>query len=504
METSWIIWATIGVYIILMLGLGLAGARKTEGLASFTVGKRNAGAWLTALSYGTAYFSAVMFVGYAGSSGWSYGIWAVLVGLGNAILGSYAAWKLLARRTRAVSHAFHIKSMSQLFQIRYGSSRMKRFSSIVIFLFLVPYSASVYKGLTSICSVLLGVDANLCMLIIALVSAALLLIGGYLATIKADFVQGIIMMVGVALLIFFVLRSPTVTEGGGIAGLWQYMKDSGMQPMSGSMWVSLMATVLMTSIGTWGLPQMIHKYYGIKDEHEVKRGTVISTFFALLVSGGGYFIGSFSHLFFGSELPAGGVDYVVPEMLARSALPTVLLGVVLVLLIAASVSTLSSITLTAGTTVTIDLLKSSAKKARPDKQWTLFIKLFCLVFVAASYIIAQTDTPILDMMSYSWGILSGAFLAPYMLALYYKGMTRTGAWTGMLGGFIVAIVPALSKLLCYVFPSAGLLQALAGQGPLFAVIAMAASFLLCLIGSALSRKDTLPDGFYESMAHEKA
>ena len=312
------------------------------------------------------------------------------------------------------------------------------------------------------------------------------------------------MMFGVALLIVFVLRSPTVLEGGGISGLWQYMKDAGMQPMSGSMWVSLIATVLMTSIGTWGLPQMIHKYYGIKDEHEVKRGTVISTFFALLVAGGGYFIGSFSHLFFGSTLPEGGVDYVVPQMLSQSNLPVILLGVVLVLLIAASVSTLSSITLTAGTTVTIDLIKPAAKKQKDEKHWTLFIKLFCLVFVAASYVIARTDTPILDMMSYSWGILSGSFLAPYMLALYRKGMTRAGAWTGMLGGFAIAMVPAVSKLAGYLFPSAGLLKTLAGQGPLFAVIAMAASFVLCLVGSAVSRKEELPDGFYESMAKSKA
>lgn len=499
MGGQWVIWLTIAVYVAVMLIFGVVSGKKAEGLASFTVGKRNAGAWLTALSYGTAYFSAVMFVGYAGGSGWSYGLWAVLVGIGNAVLGSYFAWKLLARRTRAVSHRFHIKSMPQLFFIRYGSAGMKRFASVVIFIFLVPYSASVYKGLTSICSVLLKVDANLCMLLIALLSAALLLIGGYLATIKADFFQGIVMMFGVALLILFVLRSPTVAEGGGIAGLWQFMKENGLQPMSGSMWVSLIATILMTSIGTWGLPQMIHKYYGIKDEHEVKRGTVISTFFALLVAGGGYFIGSLSHLFFGNALPQGGVDYVVPQMLAQSGLPTILLGVVLVLLIAASVSTLSSITLTAGTTVTIDLLRPAEKEQRSEKRLTLFIKIFCLVFVAASYVIAQTETPILDMMSYSWGILSGAFLAPYMLALYRKGMNRTGAWTGMLGGFIIAMIPAAAKLLGYLLPEAGLLKAVAGQGPLFAVIAMAASFLLCLAGSAAGKKAAAPEGFYESM-----
>ena len=505
MEKLITIWVVIGIYCIFMLVIGILNSGKGGGMASFTVGGRNAGAWISALSYGAAYFSAVMFIGYSGGSGWSYGLWSVLVGLGNAVFGSLLAWLVLADKTRDLTRRWHIKSMPQLFDKRFRSPAMRLFSCVVIFVFLLPYSASVYKGLTSVCSVILGISEQVCMIIIAIASAVVLVLGGYIATLKADFIQGFIMMVGVVALIVLIILSPQV--GGlstGIERMGEYMSSHEMAPLSGKDTLSLIAMILMTSFGTWGLPQMVHKYYGIRDRKEVKRGTVISTFFALLVSGGGYFIGSFSHLFFGSELPAGGVDYVVPEMLARSALPTVLLGVVLVLLIAASVSTLSSITLTAGTTVTIDLLKSSAKKARSDKQWTLFIKLFCLVFVAASYIIAQTDPPILDMMSYSWGILSGSFLAPYMLALYYKGMTRTGAWTGMLGGFIIAIVPALCKLLCYLFPSAGLLQALAGQGPLFAVIAMAASFLLCFIGSALSRKDTLPEGFYESMAREKA
>ena len=294
MTQTAIIILTIAVYLIFMAVMGITTKRSVKTLSDFTVGGGNASAWLSALSYGTAYFSAVMFIGYSGTSGWKYGGWAVLVGIGNAIFGSLLAWLVLAKRTRKVARSFEIKTMPQFFNARYNSKAMKLFSSIVIFVFLIPYSASVYKGLTSVCSVLLNVDETITMIIIALASMVILLLGGYLAAIKADFIQGIIMFFGIILLIIFVMRAPTVTENGGLNGLAKLTKELNLGSKD---WVALVSTILMTSFGTWGLPQMIHKYYGIKDDKEVKRGTIISTVFALLVAGGGYFIGSFGRMF---------------------------------------------------------------------------------------------------------------------------------------------------------------------------------------------------------------
>lgn len=259
--------------------------------------------------------------------------------------------------------------------------------------------------------------------------------------------------------------------------------------------MALVSTILMTSFGTWGLPQMIHKYYGIRDKREVKRGVIISTFFSLLVAGGGYFIGSFSHLFFGETLPDGGTDYVVPLMLDSAGLPNLLIGVILVLLISASVSTLSSITLTACSTVSMDLVKTNIAKKIEDKSLAALTRIFCLVFVVLSFLIANYPTPILEMMSYSWGIISGAFLAPYLLILYWKGLNRAGAWAGMIGGFLTAFLPA----------------ALSGfttsNGPLYACLAMAVSFLLCFVVSHIARKcgwtsGQNDDSFYQLKVEE--
>ena len=490
------IWMVIAVYCLFMLTVGIVCSRGTKGMAAFTVAGRSAGAWISALSYGTAYFSAVMFIGYSGSSGWSFGLWSTLVGIGNAVFGTLLAWLVLARRTRSVTRRLKIKSMPQLFEMRYNSVGMKIFSCVVIFLFLLPYSASVYKGLTSVCSVLLGIDEQVCMIMIAVGSAAVVVLGGYMATLKADFVQGIIMMVGVAVLIAMVLASPQIGGlGEGFARMADYMAQNQMLPLPRSAAVSLIATVLMTSFGTWGLPQMVHKYYGIRDDREVRRGVVISTFFSVLVAGGGYFIGSFSHLFFANQLPQGGKDYIIPNMLQMAGLPDILVGVVLVLLISASVSTLSSITLTACSSISMDLVKGLVRKGMADENVAALTRVLCLVFVAGSYLIANYPTPILEMMSYSWGILSGSFLAPYAVALYWKGINRAGAWAGMVGGFLTAFVPVAAS------------GFKTSNGPLWACVAMVVSLLLCVAVSKAAARLGLPGGekndfFYTGTADE--
>lgn len=510
------IWITIGIYIAIMVIIGITQGKKAKSIADLTVGGRNAGAWLSALSYGTAYFSAVMFVGYAGGTGKGYGLWGVLAGIGNAIFGSWLAWKVLARRTRDVSYRLKLKTMPQYLEKRYSSESMRLFACVIIFVFLIPYSASVYKGLASVADVLLGINVDICMIIIAVVAALLLVFGGYLVQARADFMQGIVMMFGIALLIVCVVRCDAV---GGLEGIIEYTKTIGTQPsatnglpkLNASQWISLMATVLMTSFGTWGLPQMVTKYFGIKDDKQAKKGITISTFFAFLVAGGGYFIGSLCYRYFtfsqinNPEDPNYiAQDYIVPYMLKESNLPSVLLGIVLVLLIAASVSTLCSVTLTASSTLTIDFIKHF-KKDLNDKKSSLIIKVLCVIFVICSYIIANTDTAILDMMSYSWGIISGSFLAPYVVSLYWKKMNTKGAWAGIIGGFAIAVIPAAAKLATS-FTADETVVMLAGKGPVFACIAMLASLALCFGVSAVTKstneKET--EFFYNGDVHVTA
>lgn len=499
-----VIWGTIAVYILALVVIGIVTGKNSKSVADFTVGGRNAGAWLSALSYGTAYFSAVMFVGYAGKTGLGFGLWGVLAGIGNAVFGSLLAWAVLARKTRDVSDRLKLKTMPEFFEKRYNSTAMRVFSAAVIFIFLVPYSASVYSGLASVADVLLGINDTVFLIIIAVLAILLVTFGGYLVQARADFVQGIVMMVGVVLLLIFVVRCDKV---GGVAGLAAYAQtEAGLPSLNASQWVSLMATVLMTSFGTWGLPQMVQKYFGIKDDKQAKRGIIISTVFAFLIAGGGYFIGSLCHKYYTVGVDMPEADYIVPNMLKDSSLPTVLLGVIIVLLLSASVSTLCSITLSAGSALSIDLVSVKFKKDMTDTQKGKLTKIFCVLFIILSYVVANTKTPILDMMSYSWGIISGSFLAPYVLALYYKGLNKYGAWAGIFTGFCIAIIPAGSKILNLCGVTSAPVLKLMAQGPLYACIAMLASIAMCLLVSAFTQKKSekeVSDFFYNGVVENE-
>lgn len=473
MDGMWQIWVVVAFYIILMVVIGVRSAKNTKTITDFVVGSRKAGPWMTAFAYGTTYFSAVIFIGYAGRSGFDFGFWAVLIGVSNALIGTFLAWKLLGSKTRDITRRLKIKTMPQMFEERYNSKRIKIFSSIVIFVFMVPYSASVYSGLSYLCEHILGVNYILAMAVIALIAAVYLVLGGYLASLKADLVQGIIMLVGVVAMVFFVVNSDVV--GGlseGLTELTAVMDENGILSMSPQLITSLIGLCILTSIGSWGMPQMVQKFYGVETDKGVKTGTIISTMFAAVISIGAYFVGSLGRLFF-TEVPAGGHDLIVPQILAQT-LPPLLLGVVLILVLSASVSTLSGITLTSCATISLDLVPT--KKVLSKEKSLLLTRLLCLLFIIMSFLLAATKAPILLLMSFSWGTISGSFLAPYILGLWWKTMNKTGAWSGMLTGLSVSVILAVVSKFD------------AGNAPIFGVIAMASSFIACIIGTYIGKK----------------
>ncbi len=473
------IWIIVSIYFLLMLVVGIVSARKANSLTNFVVGGRSAGPWVSAFAYGTTYFSAVIFIGYAGRSGWDFGLWAVVIGVGNALIGAFIAWKVLAERTRSVTRRLKIKTMPQLFEKRFFSKGMKIYAAIIVFIFMTPYSASVYSGLSYLCEKVLGIDYHMAMLGIAVIAAIYLVAGGYVASLQADLIQGVIMIFGVIAMVFFVTRADVVGSlTTGVAKVVDTMASGEVGASASKTVIGVISLVVLTSFGSWGLPQMVHKYYGIANEKSVKTGTIISTLFCAIIAISAYFIGSLTRLFF-TEVPiVNGVknyDVMVPEVLVSS-LPNVLLGVVLVLVLSASVSTLSGITLTSCSTFSIDLMQSTLLPKMTKKTTLLLTRLLCLLFIAVSYLIASFKSPILTLMAFSWGSVAGAFLAPYLLSLYWKGINKVGAWAGLITGPALCItLAALSG-----FNSA--------NSAVYGVISIAASFVACFVGCKLGDK----------------
>ncbi len=472
------------LYIILILGISFKNKHKAKSLNNFTLGNRKANGWMSAFSYGSAYFSAVMFIGYSGSLGWKYGILAVIIGICNALIGTLLAWIVLAKRTRKETRELDAKTLPQYLEKKYNSKFLKYLAASIIFIFLLPYSSSVYMGLTSVCSVLLNMDISLAMTLIAVLTTIIVLSGGYKTTLKADFIQGILILIGVIILVIGLTNSSSFP---GFNELIIKTKELNLDTPS---IISLISIILITSFGPWGLPQMINKFYAIKDENEIKKGMLVSTVFSLIVAGIGFFVGSISITMYNnlSQIPApgaGNTDYLVPNIILNSNISELFYGFILVLLLAASVSTLASITLTASSSISMDLIDDFRKQQSKNSFGT---KLICIIFILLSYIIASNDIPILVMMSYSWGILSGTFIAIYLLSLYWKKINKTGIIVGMITGFIISSIPLICKILS-INITLGDMGLLSDNGNLIACFAIILSFIATYIATKLDKND---------------
>lgn len=431
------------VFFGVMIGIGFYCRKNATDVNGFVLGGRSVGPWLTAFAYGTSYFSAVIFVGYAGQFGWKYGIASTWIGIGNALLGSMLAWVVLGRRTRIMSQHLDSATMPEFFGKRFDSRGLKICASVIVFIFLIPYTASLYNGLSRLFGMAFDIDYTVCIIVMAILTGVYVIAGGYMATAINDFIQGLIMLVGIVVVIAAVLKN----NGGfmeAVNGL-AMIEDATVTTQPGAFAsffgpdpLNLLGVVILTSLGTWGLPQMVQKFYAIKSENAIKKGTIISTFFACVVAGGCYFLGGFGRLYSDRvDIAAEGYDAIIPAML--SDLSPALIGLVVILVLSASMSTLSSLVMASSSTLTLDVLKGHVIKNMSEKKQVLVMRALIVVFILISVVLAIVQytsnvTFIAQLMGVSWGALAGAFLAPFLYGLYWKKTTKTACYASFIFG----------------------------------------------------------------------
>lgn len=437
------------LFFTTMIIVGFMSRKHATNVNDFVLGGRSVGPWLTAFAYGTSYFSAVVFVGYAGQFGWKYGIASTWIGIGNALIGCLLAWVVMGRRTRVMTHHLGAATMPDFFGKRYDSNAIRVVASAIAFIFMIPYTASVYNGLSRLFGMAFDIPYTYCVIAMAALTGIYVIAGGYMATAINDFIQGIIMIFGIIAVIVAVLNG----QGGFVEAIKSLsMMESdvpatmGQQGAFASFFgtdpLNLIGVIILTSLGTWGLPQMVHKFYTIKNESAIKTGTVVSLFFAIIVSGGCYFLGGFGRLFSDAAIykADGSVAYdaIIPSMLAT--LPDILIGIVVVLVLSASMSTLSSLVLTSSSTLTLDFIKGNIIKEMSDKKQLFIMRLMIVFFIVISVVIAlDPPTFIAQLMGISWGALAGAFLAPFLYGLYWKKVTKAAVWASFACGVLLTV-----------------------------------------------------------------
>lgn len=461
----------IALFFAAMLGISWFASKKVKSLDDFHLGGRKIGPWLSALAYGATYFSAVIFVGYAGKLGWGFGMGAVWIGISNAVIGTWLAWKVMAEPTRSMTRRLNVQTMPELFEVRYDCKWLKVVSAIVIFIFLTPYCASVYQGLGMMVESALNIPYAWACIALAVITGIYLIAGGYFADALTAVVQAAFMFIGVILIGVFFFKST--------GGFTQAVADlAAVSPERASVFgadpKNLFWLVMLTSLGVWGLPQMVHKFYAIESKQSIAKGTVISTLWALIVGGAAYLFGAFGYSQLGGVLPAGGFDAVIPTMMTQM-MPEVMLGLIVVMLLAASMSTLASLVLASSSSIAIDLIKGVVKKDMSDRDVTKWMRVLCGVFMLISVVIAlfQVDV-IVNLMSFSWGAVAGVCIGPYIFGVHWKRTTTAGAWAGMISALLVTLVMSM-------------LPAFAGQSPMIGVLSMFASLIMTPVVSLMTK-----------------
>ncbi len=493
----WFDYIILALYALGMVGIAVYTRRRSNSVNDFLLaGKNGLNGWMSAFAYGTTYFSAVIFIGYAGNFGRQYGLASVWIGVGNAIIGSLFAWLVLAKRTKNMTSKLSAKTMPEFFEKRYGNQRLKLISAIVIFLFLIPYSASVYNGLSSLFGIVFNIPGWVVMIALSVLTAVYLFFGGYFATALSDFIQGIIMLIGVVAMVVCFMNYDaiswnisTLTSSDELGWFTFSSSNTGLYGNT----ASLLSLIMLTSFGVWALPQTIHKYYAIRDDKAIMQGTIVSTLFALIIGFGAYFTGALSAFF--PNLAGTPADQVVPHMLSI-VIPTGLIGLIAVLILSASMSTLSSVSLASASVVAVDIYKGKISPNASDKKVNWTMKILCLVFVAISLTLAILNeqfkiAAIAYLMGLSWGTLAGCFIGPYVLGLLWKKTTERAVWASIIGSLVLTVA------LVFVFgydkngwscSFGAALQSGIGCSPMIGVICMAYSMLVTFVVSLFTKQ----------------
>lgn len=434
----------LAIFSAIILGAGLIGMRKATTFNEFMLGGRSVGPWLTAFTYGTAYFSAVLFIGFAGKIGWSFGMSALWIALGNALVGVLAVWAIMGPRIREVSRASGINTLPEYFEWRYSSPSLKFYSAVCIFVLMVPYSAAVFMGLSYLFQANFNLSYTAALAFMGTFTALYLVMGGYRSMILIDFIFGIIMIIGVLL-----LAGSTISKGGGFAALTAGLNAVNPKltaPVGPPGLWPLFSLVFLTSVAPFAMPQLIQKFYAIKDERSIRIGMVASTLFSILIAAVAYFTGAIARLFLNpASNPAAFkegkplFDALIPELFVR-VLPEGLSIVMLLLILAASMSTLAALVLISSSSVAKDLYAGFISKDVSDRKLTILMRILSAVFVLISVVLAYFQpATIVAIIGVSWGAIGSAFLGPFVWGLFWKRMNAAGAWGASVSGLAVCV-----------------------------------------------------------------
>lgn len=424
----------LGLYLALLFVIGLVSRRQAKSAAGFYLGGRSIGPWVTAFSFVAAYFSSVVIIG-GGGFGYKFGMATLWVGATNVLVGTLLAWIVLGARTRVMTGRLDSITMPDFLARRFASPEARLISAAVVTVFLVVYSVSVVQGMGHAFEVLVGLPYTWGVLVSALIIIVYVALGGYVAVVWTGFAQGIIMIV--ALVLLAVLAT---AHAGGFSAVFARLGaiDDGrfLQTPGVWGWPGLISYSAIVSLGVWGMPQLMTRFYSIKNVKVLRLGTVVATIggtMALLP----YYSGALARVLFPD---LGAADKAIP-MLVKTVMPSWASAVFLAGVIAAGMSTFSAVLLVSVSSLVKDLLRDSFRaKLSGSAEVALSRVASVAIGLAAVLVALKPPAMILVITGFAWAVIASTTMWPYVLGLYWRGVSRAGVACSMVGGCVTALV----------------------------------------------------------------
>lgn len=425
--------AVLFVYIGILMGIGIWGARRTQSAADFVLGGRTIGPWVTALSFIAVYFSSVLIIG-GGAFGYKFGMATIWIGAINVLVGCTLCWIILGRRVRTMTEKLGVRTISGFFARRFDSPAAGMYSAAVIFLFLIIYNVSVVKGMANAFEVLMDLPYWGGVLISGLVIIFYVVLGGYKAVVWTGFIQAWVMIFSLLLLLF----KTTGAVGGFGEGMRRLAEiGDGYVATPGVWgWAGLVSFSLVVSFGVWGMPQLVIRFYSIKNVKTFRLGTLIVTAGAA-VAVIPYITGAFSRLLLpGLENPDLAIPMLVEKVLSPWGAAILLAGVV-----AAGMSTFAGVLIIVSSSLVSDIWKHGLRRNLTGQQEVFANRVVsAAVGLVALAIALKPPALILVLTGFSWAVIASTNLWPLLFGLYVKRVSRVGVLASMVLGSLTAVV----------------------------------------------------------------
>ncbi len=458
--SSFTLCLIVFLYLASLAYLGYIGYKHTKNANDYLIAGRNTHPFIMAISYGATFISSSAIVGFGGvAANFGMGlIWLVFL---NMFIGVFIAFIFFGRKTRQIGQRLDAKTFPDFLGKHYNNKKIQLFAGSIIFLAMPLYTAVVLKGGAVFIEQIFEIDYNIALLIFTVIISAYVIAGGLKGVMYTDALQGTIMFLSM----FFLLIWTYKVIGMGFSEANQHLsnmvtlipeklKAIGHQgwtsmPAAGSVWWYNLVTSIILGVGIGALaqPQLIVRFMTVKSDRELNQGILIGCLFIIATAGIIYTVGATTNIYFlqtEGKIAMDAVpdlDKIIPTFI-KSAMPQWFSAVFILTILSASMSTLSSLFHTMGSSLGRDFYSILFKT---NKNETAITRTSIIIGIIISYGICYTLSMgvIARGTAIFFGICAATFLPAYICSLYFKNVSGKATFWSMIGGFISSVFALL-------------------------------------------------------------